>query len=497
MRILYIDIDSLRPDHLGCYGYLRPTSPVIDAIAAQGVRFTNYFASDSPCVPSRAALFSARPGIQNGVVAHENTPTGSTMRYSNAERYGNAPFFMHHLARAGVYTASFSSFADRHDAGWFHFGFRTFNLVSLKEGNEDADEVNSMVLPWLEQNADKDDWFVHLNYWDPHTLYTEPISYVEEMAQHPAPAWPDAEMIAAQQTLVGIRTPRTLWAENPHEAFGKSRVPTMPDQIANRVDFEHLINGYDGAIRYLDDQLAQVFETLERQGMLTETAIVISADHGEAFGELGQYMEHGAASPAVNRVPLIIRWPGVTDDAAGRVCDELLLNLDLAPTVADALGLDIPSGWAGRSFLPLLKGDTLASPRDHLIFSHGLHTRQRAVFDGRYLFIRTYQPSYYLYPPRMLFDLRTDPHLISDLVSKEEGETVRLEHLLDTWERENIARTGKSDPMRDVQDEVPAIIGTPEDYLARLQNEGRGDAVDKLLEQWSRLDTDYAPARLG
>ena len=69
MRILYVDVDSLRPDHLGCYGYHRPTSPVIDGIAREGVRFTNYFASDSPCVPSRAALFSGRPGIRNGIVA--------------------------------------------------------------------------------------------------------------------------------------------------------------------------------------------------------------------------------------------------------------------------------------------------------------------------------------------------------------------------------------------------------------------------------------------
>lgn len=497
MRILYLDIDSLRPDHLGCYGYTRPISPVIDSVAAQGVRFTNYFASDTPCVPSRAALFSARPGIQNGVVAHENTPAGSTLRYSNAERYSGAPMFMHHLAAAGYRTASVSSFADRHLAGWFHFGFREFYLDSLKGGNEDAPEVNAAALHWLRANAEADNWFLHLNYWDPHTLYTEPLGYLREMAAYPARSWPDEATIRTQQGLVGIRTPRSLWATNPHEGFGRSRVPTMPDQIADRADFEHLISGYDGAIRYLDEHLGAVLELLERRGVLGETAVIISADHGEAFGELGQYMEHGAATPAVNRVPLIVRWPGVTDRAAGSVHEELLLNIDLAPTVSDALGVGQPEGWAGESFLPLLQGRPLPRPREYIVVSHGLHTRQRAVYDGHYFYLRTYHPSYYLYEPRQLFDLRRDPYLTRDL-SGDKPERVRdLDAQLRTWEREQVAVTGLSDPMRDLQHSAPSIIGTPQEYLTRLHSEGCGADAERLEAQWARLEADYAPEPLG
>ncbi|OUC09540.1 sulfatase, partial [Litorilinea aerophila] len=70
MRILYIDIDSLRPDHLSCYGYHRRTSPNIDAIAAEGVRFENFYATDSPCLPSRTAFFTGHFGIRTGVVNH-------------------------------------------------------------------------------------------------------------------------------------------------------------------------------------------------------------------------------------------------------------------------------------------------------------------------------------------------------------------------------------------------------------------------------------------
>ncbi len=70
MRLLLIDIDSLRPDHLGCYGYARPTSPHIDQLARDGVRFSEMYASDTPCLPSRTALWSGQFGIRNGVVNH-------------------------------------------------------------------------------------------------------------------------------------------------------------------------------------------------------------------------------------------------------------------------------------------------------------------------------------------------------------------------------------------------------------------------------------------
>jgi arylsulfatase A-like enzyme len=496
VRVLYVDIDSLRPDHLGCYGYHRPTSPVIDEIAAQGVRFTNYYASDSPCVPSRAACFSGRPGIRNGIVAHEDTSIGSTLRYSNHERNGFAPLFPYHLAKSGFNTISFSSFADRHLAGWFHLGFRQFNLTSLKRGNEDADEVNAVALPWFQRHASDDDWFVHLNYWDPHTLYTMPESYAEEMARYPAPDWPDAATIERHQELTGIRTPRTLWVMTEKEGYGRSPIPTMPDQINSRDDFIHLINGYDGGIRYADEHLGMVVDELDRQGVLDETAIIISADHAEAFGELGQYMDHGSASPAVNRVPLIIRWAGITDDQAGSACDDLVTNVDFAPTLADALGLEQPPGWTGQSLVPLLRGKPLPEPRSTLVWTHGLHTRQRAVYDGRYLLIRTYHPAVYLFPPRMLFDLSVDLHQTDDLAEDLPDEVARLEGVLCEWEAAHVAATGASDPMHDLGAYPPSMLVTYDAYLDRLRVSGRVADAEMLQNRLARVATDYSPSPL-
>jgi len=84
MRLLYLDIDTLRSDHLGCYGYHRATTPDIDAVAAGGVRFANVYASDVPCLPSRAALMSGAFGIRNGVVNHGGT--GAELRSEGPTR---------------------------------------------------------------------------------------------------------------------------------------------------------------------------------------------------------------------------------------------------------------------------------------------------------------------------------------------------------------------------------------------------------------------------
>ena len=493
MRVLYIDIDSLRPDHMGCYGYARPTTPRLDAVAAEGVRFTRYFCADSPCVPSRAALFTARPGIRSGIVAHENTASGCDFRFAgDARGGGDAPSLAARLAAGGYHTASISTFPDRHRAGWFTLGFREIQIPSLKGGNEDAPEVNTTAVPWLKDNAAKDNWFLHLNYWDPHTLYTEPPQYADDMAKYPAPVWPDAATIARQQGDVGTRCATMMWGDNAHDGFGKSRTPhTMPDNINSRADFEKLINGYDGAIRYLDDQLAQIFDELKGQGLWEETAIIISADHGEAFGEMGQYIEHGSVSTSVHNVPLIVRWPGLTDAVAGTVRDDHLLNIDFAPTIVEALALTPGPGWPGQSFLSAIKNKT-PEHQEPLVWSHGLHTRQRAVYDGDWLFVRTYEPGCNTYAPRMLFDLKNDPHEQFDVASRHPDRVAAMQKILQQWIDGHLKATGKPDPMQLAQSDPPKPPAIVNNVLSRLAKTNRPADADRLRDVRARVVTEYA-----
>jgi choline-sulfatase len=113
MRVIYLDVDSLRPDHLGCYGYRCPTTPNIDHLAEQGTRFTHCFTSDSPCMPSRAAIMSGTFGITNGVVTHSER--GLLLH----RQQGTLPNVLrqHHIPSVAL-----SSFG-RHPSPWFYVGW--------------------------------------------------------------------------------------------------------------------------------------------------------------------------------------------------------------------------------------------------------------------------------------------------------------------------------------------------------------------------------------
>src|SRR3569833_4707252 len=125
MRILYIDIDSLRPDHLGCYGYHRPTSPNIDRIAADGTRYDNYYVTDAPCLPSRTALWSGRYGIHTGVINHGGAaadPFVENRNRLNRSTLGRTSW-MQCLRNAGLKTVTVSPFGERHSAWHWYANF--------------------------------------------------------------------------------------------------------------------------------------------------------------------------------------------------------------------------------------------------------------------------------------------------------------------------------------------------------------------------------------
>lgn len=147
MRILLLDLDSTRPDHLGCYGYPRQTSPNIDRIAAQGVRFDHYYTSDAPCFPSRTALMTGRFGIHNGVVGHGGS--AADVRHEGPSREFRdrlaAESFPALFRQAGLRTALVSPFGERHSAWTFYAGFNEIYNTG-KGGMESAEEVTPVVL---------------------------------------------------------------------------------------------------------------------------------------------------------------------------------------------------------------------------------------------------------------------------------------------------------------------------------------------------------------
>ncbi|NOK60241.1 MAG: sulfatase [Chloroflexi bacterium AL-W] len=432
MRIVYIDIDSCRPDHLGCYGYQRRTSPVIDMLASQGVRFQNCHTSDAPCLPSRAALFSGRFGINNGVTCHLGP--ASQLRYAGRGHTHDPirPMWMQCLQQNGWETVCFSGFGQRHLAWWFSIGFTHYFGNQLPGGSETAAEVNEKVIEWLRSNGTLDNWFLHINYWDVHHPYAVPLDYFERVQGMPGSTYPDATMITHDvETFYGPRTARDWWFETNWQNPQKGRTARMPrgnpDTFENYMGF---VDGHDAGIAYVDERIGNILEELQRLGVHEETAIIISGDHGESIGELGMYFEHGNACEGTTHVPLIICWPGVTK--AGQVIDSLLYQLDLAPTVLELLGLTIPSGWDGISYAGALRGETTQA-RDHLVMGAGIYSYQRAIRTQQYRLIRTMHSGLYPYDPLYLFDMSHDPCQTTNLAETHPTVVSELDHMLLEW----------------------------------------------------------------
>ncbi|PTX64959.1 arylsulfatase A-like enzyme [Melghirimyces profundicolus] len=477
MRVLYIDIDSLRPDHLGCYGYHRKTSPVMDQLAEEGARFTEVYASDAPCLPSRTALFSGRFGIKNGVVGHGGTagnPFIQGVGRGFRDRFGEESWPAL-LRRAGMRTVTVSTFADRHSAWHWYAGFNeVYNHGTC--GEEGAHEVVPYALRWIEDYGTEENWFLHVNLWDPHTPYRVPEDYGNPFQQEPAPTWLTEEILAEHRTGFGPHS-----AREPH-GFGGERVdrwPRVPQEIGSLNDYKQWMDGYDTGIRYADEHIGQLLEALEKQGVLDEVLIIVSADHGESQGEMNVYGDHQLADTFTCRVPLIIKGPGVK---RGVVDEALHYHLDLAPTVCEWMGVEIPQDWDGRSFASTLRSGE-PKGREHLVLSQGAWACQRGVRFGDWLFLRTYHTGLKDLKPTMLFHLREDPHQTKDRAPDRPDIVGEGKARLESWLADTMVDSVKNmDPMWTVLREGGPFHtrGMLESYGRWLRETGRGEHAEYL-----------------
>jgi arylsulfatase A-like enzyme len=479
MNILYLDLDTLRPDHLGCYGYHRNTSPNIDRLAEDGVRFENFYTSDAPCLPSRSALMTGMFGIHSGVVNH----AGRNADF-RAEKEGRAirnrmsnhtmPEFL--KKNLSFYPVYIGGFAERHSSFDFYAGFREIYDTG-KLGNESAEEVTPAVLDWIERNgARQDNWYLHVNYWDAHGPYRVPDSFGNPFADDPIPEWITAQEIERQKRdCVGPSCIRDICLYD-HPGY-----PRWLNRIDHLDDAHRVFDGYDCGIKYIDSHIGMILDKLQEKGMLDQTIIIISADHGENFGELGVWAEHATADFATCRIPLIVRWPGLRQ---GHVNRGLHYNIDLLPTLAELFAAAPCPSWDGESFAAAIRdGDT--GGRGELILSQCAHGCQRSVRWGDWLYIRTYHDYYHQYPPEMLYHLVDDPHEQRNLAAERPdlcGEAARL-YL--NWHDRMMATQPDGyfhDPLWEVM-----LRGGPhyarnfrKKYYNLLQSTGRADLAERM-----------------
>ena len=483
MRVLYLDLDTLRPDHLGCYGYQRNTSPNIDKIAAQGVRFNNYYASDAPCAPSRTAMMTGMQGIHNGAVSHGGTAgdirgQGASRKFKSYVEHNALPTL---FRQNNMRTVLVSPFPERHSLFHYYAGF-TEMYNTGGSGHESAEEVTPTVLDWIERNGDEDDWYLHVNYWDAHTPYRAPEEFGNPFSDDPLPEWMTEEKMAEYWKKAGPHSAQdfNMWDNNTYEQY-----PRQPGEIEGMAGFRRMIDGYDCGIRYMDQHLGKIFAALEAKGVMDDLIIVISSDHGENLGELGLFGEHATADNITCRVPFIVRWPGMQ---SGIENNALHYNIDWAPTLAEMMGKSPLPLWTGKSFASAI---TQGKEEGHesLVLSQCAHVCQRSVRHGDYIYIRTYHDGLHLFPQEMLFNIKNDPHQQYNLAD-ELPEIVKdmayrylqwYDHMMTTQPFGNT-----EDPMRVVMQEGGPHHAKCEDiqaYFKRLEETGREEQIEKIKQK--------------
>lgn len=496
MNILYIDIDSLRPDHLGCYGYHRKTSPNIDAIAAEGLRFSNCYTPDAPCLPSRTAMTTGRFGIHTGVVNHGGVACQPHI-------WGRDRGFLCNLTeenwaneyrKAGYHTVAFSPFAQRHGAWHWYAGFMEIHNTG-GGGQETADAISPQVCDWLERKGTGDTpFFMWVNVWDPHTPYRTPRDYPNPFADDPLPEWFTEEVRAEHWKKPGPHSPQEVpdfvprpeWMfsdSNPHaEAIDR----LQPTRIDSMEEARRMFDGYDTGVSFADFHVGKIIRRLKELGIYENTAIIVSADHGENLGELWVYGDHQTADHITHRVPMIVRWPGVTDSVAGREDGRLMYSLDLAATALEWSGREVPGRWDGKSFAGDFVGGKSRNRRDHLVLSQLAWCAQRSARWGKYICIETYHDGFHDYPEYMVFDLEADPHEQRDLSASRPDFVATGKQLLHDWHREEMGKAShRVDPLQTVMAEGGPyhVRDRGPGYLERLRATGREDVADRLARK--------------
>ncbi len=480
MRVLILDLDTLRPDHLGCYGYPRNTSPNIDSVAREGARFNHYHCSDAPCLPSRAALTTGMFGIKNGAVGHGGT--AGDLKLTGRPRDFRDPVLSDSLfmtfRKAGFHTASITPFAERHTSLWFLSGLNEMYNTG-KGGMESAEEVMPVVRDWLRRNGSQDGWMLHVNLWDAHTPYRAPAEFGNPFENEPYPDWIDDATFEKHLNHVGPHSVREI---GMYDSKQNPAYPRHPGELKKKDELRRLFDGYDCGIAYLDTAIGEILSMLKEKGVYDDTAIMITSDHGEDLGELGLYAEHALADEQTTRIPMIIKWPGV----APREISGLHYQIDLLPTLAELLSVAPGAHWDGKSYAPaLLTGKDCG--RDFLVLSQMAHVCQRSVRMGDWLYMRTYHGGLHLFDEEMLFNLKDDPHEKYDVIEDHPEIAGLCARILLDWHAEMMAGVPDGvDPMETVLREGGPLHsrGHVLHYAQRLRETGRAEGAEEMLRRY-------------
>ncbi len=289
-NVVVITIDTLRADHLGCYGYKLIRTPNIDALAAQSVRFERAYTPVPVTLPAHTAIFTGTYPMFSGMhdfSGNKLNPSQPTLA-SILKQHG----YVTGAVIASAVLDSRFGLNKGFDFYYDHFDFNRLQEANLEEMERPGNVVADVALDWLGKHY-KEKFFLWMHLYDPHYPYNPPAPYSAEYKDRP----------------------------------------------------------YDGEIAFADSQVGRLIAFLKAKGLYGSTLIVLSGDHGESLGEHGERNHGFFIYNATLHVPVIIHLPGT---ASPKAVPELVSLVDLTPTVLQFLRMDVPPQVQGQSLLPLM-----------------------------------------------------------------------------------------------------------------------------------------------
>ena len=403
-NVLLISIDTLRADHLSLYGYRRRTSPHLDAWAAgSAVVFEHAVVSAPWTLPSHASLLTGLDADRHGGVNH-----GLPMR-SGAETLAER------LRAAGYRTWAITG------GGWMRPDYGFAQGVDLyrywPSGVDKVDELESGIghaLEWLERWSG-DPFFLFFHTFEVHSPHRRRQPFFAALtgsSDEDEGSFVTDKLLALPEE--GFQLRKTfLW----HRAGAGSR----PEPVAED-EIQEVADRYDSAVAFTDAKIGQLLERLEQLGLDRDTMVIVTSDHGDAFGEKG-LVSHGYLYDFNLLVPLVVALPGGV--GGGRRVVEQVRSIDVVPTVLDVLGLPVPAAPEidGTSLRDLLEGRAEDASREAWSYAASSNRGISVRLANRRKYILNNTPWPPLQGREELYDLRADPGEERDLAGA--GERLR------------------------------------------------------------------------
>ncbi len=416
-NILLIGIDSLRADHMSCYGYRRLTTPHVAHFAAEGAVFERTFSAYIPTTSAYASMLTGMDVFSTQAVALRHKGPLRPEVKTLAE-----------VLREADYNTTCVGFSGNPSSRGFDRYLEFPGWGSWNEGRSPkAQNLNAVAIPEMDRLVRaRQPFFLFLRHMDPHAPYLPPEPY-ERVFYH------------GNETDPRNKSMEPVMSFKPFRDFFAS---WMPPGITDK---DYVIAQYDGAVAYMDAAMQTIFTALASQGILDDTIVVINSDHGETLYDHECFFDHHGMYDQTLHVPLIIRYPRSVP--AGLRIGGYNLHQDLMPTLLELAQIEVESiAFDGKSLMPMIRGE-VASHAGEFYITECTWMRKHGWRTPQWKLIVALEPDFHFKPPVELYNLIEDPLENTNLAESEPEVVALLRVRMENWISQRESETGLTDPI--------------------------------------------------